>query len=340
MKKILVTGDSGYIGSSLVLILLKNNYEVIGLDTDYFDKNLPPKIQLSYKRIIKDIRTVKEKDLNDIDCVVHLAALSNDPIGAINPRLTREINLAASVRLAKIAKKAGASRFLFSSSCSIYGVAKNGIVNEKSKTNPITEYAKSKINTEKALLKMANDNFCVSILRNSTVYGYSPKFRSDLVVNDLTLSALINNEIRVKSDGTAWRPLIDVRDLSDIFKAFIEIDSEVINKEIFNIGFSKNNFQIKTVAKTISKVLGCRVSYNKELGKDSRSYKVNFDKLHSKFPDIVQKWPLEKSVKDLSLKLSRAIKNLGIDKDDYVRLTILQELINKGKLNKKLYWDK
>lgn len=336
----MVTGNDGYIGSSLVPLLLKSGYEIIGLGTNYFEKNLPPEKQPNYKIINKDIRSVEEKDLKDIYCIVHLAALSNDPMGEINPKLTKEINYAASIRLVRLAKTIGVKRFLFSSSCSIYGIAKNGIVNEKSRTNPITEYAKSKINTEKELLKMADDKFCISILRNSTVYGYSPKFRSDLVVNDLTLSALINGEIRVRSDGVAWRPLIDVRDLSNIFKAFIEADPKDINKEIFNIGFSENNFQVKTIAETISKVLSRGITYNKELGKDSRSYKVSFDKFHSKFPDIIQKWPLEKSVKDLSIRLSKAIKNPGINKEDYVRLAVLKDLISRKRLNSKLYWNK
>ena len=339
MKKILVTGDKGYIGSSLTPLLLKNGYKVVGLDTSYFKKSLSPKKSPSYQRINKDIRNIEEKDMVGVDCVIHLAALSNDPMGAIDPSLTREINYVASMNLAKAAKKVGVKRFIFSSSCSIYGIAKSGEVNEKSKTSPITEYAKSKIKTEKELRKLGDRNFCVVILRNSTVYGYAPKFRSDLVVNDLTLSALVNNEIRVKSDGKAWRPLIDVKDLSNIFKEFIEADSKTVNKEIFNIGFGQNNFQVKTIAETISKVLDCPVSFNKELGKDSRSYKVNFDKFHSAFPNIVQKWPLEKSVKDLSARLSKEIKTKEI-KSVYARLAVLQGLIDKKKLNKKLYWNK
>ncbi|MEK9175907.1 MAG: SDR family oxidoreductase [Patescibacteria group bacterium] len=340
MKKILVTGDFGYIGSALVPLLLHHGYKVVGFDTDYFEKSLGDSKPQFYKRIIKDIRKAEKKDLEDIDCVIHLAALSNDPMGEIDPKVTEEINFKSTIRVAELAKEAHVKRFIFSSSCSIYGIAKSGVVDERSKVNPITEYAKSKINVEKELMRMADNKFCTAILRNSTVYGYSPKFRSDLVVNDLTLSALINGKIRVKSDGTAWRPLLDVRDLSNIFKAFIEADSKTINKEIFNIGFSENNFQVKTIAETISEVLLCGITYNRELGKDSRSYSVSFDKFHSKFPNIVQKWPLEKSVKDLSVRLSAAIKNPGINREDYVRLVTLQDLISKKRLNHKLYWNK
>lgn len=335
--KVLVTGDRGYIGSTLVPLLVKNGYEVVGIDTNFFKKNII-RSDAKYKKFNKDIRKITSKDLAGIEAVIHLAALSNDPMGEINPGLTRQINYEASVRLAKLAKKIGVKRFLFSSSCSIYGIAKNGIVNEKSSTNPVTEYAKSKIKVEKELRKMSDENFCVGILRNSTVYGFSPKFRCDLVVNDLMLNALLNKEIKVQSDGSPWRPLIDVRDLSNVFLAFLKADSNLINGEIINIGFKENNFQIKNIASEIKKDLGYEVMYPGKKAVDSRSYRVDFSKFGKTFPGIKQKWPLHLSVKNLSSILKKEIKNKNFHREDYVRLFVLQKLINDKKLNKKLYW--
>jgi len=337
---VLVTGDKGYIGETLVPLLIENSFDVVGLDTDFFTTTLDASENNNYKRIVKDIRDVEESDLEGIDAIVHLSALSNDPIGELNPGLTEEINLEASVRLAKMAKKVGVKRFIFSSSCSIYGIAKEETVDESSEVNPLTAYARSKIETEKALLEMFDDNFCVGLMRNSTVYGYSPKFRNDLVVNNFVTTAIAYGQIRVMSDGTPWRPLIDVRDLSKIFIEFLKAPAEKINGKITNIGFAENNFQVKDLLDEVKKQLPeCEVVYTGEHGKDSRSYKVNFDKFKSMFPEVKQEWTLDRSVADLITHL----RNAHYSKEDFeagtfTRLSVLKQLISQEKVTQDLRW--
>lgn len=340
MKKILVTGDKGYIGSALVPMLIKKGYTVTGLDTGFFTTQLDPSKSPDYTLITKDVRNVVEKDVEGMDAVIHLCALSNDPMGDIDPKLTEEINFKSSVKLAKLAKKAKVKRFLFSSSCSIYGIAKEDTVSEKSQVNPLTAYASSKIKTERVLQDLADPDFTVGLLRNSTVYGYSPKFRDDLVVNNFTVHAVANKKIQVLSDGSPWRPLIDVRDLSNIFIEFLQADKKKINGKIINIGFEDNNFQVKTVLATVKKnVPGCEVQYTGEHGADTRSYKVSFSLFASLFPHIKQEWNLNKSVKDLVKHLmSSHFNSADLNKHEYTRLAVLKKLILNGKLDNRLYW--
>lgn len=338
--RILVTGDRGYIGSVLVPILPESDYEVIGFDTDYFKTTLDSSEKGNYKKITKDIREIGEKDLEGIDSIIHLSALSNDPMGEINPSLTEEVNYEASIILASLAKKVGVKRFIFSSSCSIYGIAKEDMVDELSEVNPLTAYAKSKIETEKALKEICDSDFCVGLMRNSTVYGYSPKFRNDLVVNNLVTTALAYGQIQVMSDGTPWRPLVDVRDLSKTFIEFLEAPVEKINGQIINVGFSENNFQVKDLVAEIKKQLPeCEVVYTGEHGKDSRSYKVNFDKFKSLFPEIKQEWTLDKSISDLISHLKSAnFTKKDFEEGSFTRLAVLKKLISEGKIDKNLFW--
>lgn len=339
MQTVLVTGDRGYIGSVLVPLLLSKGYSVVGLDTNYFGKG--DEISNSnYLAVRKDIREVEKEDLKGIYGVIHLSALSNDPMGEIDPRLTSDINYEASMRLARLAKKAGVKRFLFSSSCSIYGIAKDGIVSEESPVNPLTAYAKSKIDTESELQKLADNNFCVSLMRNSTVYGYSPKFRNDLVVNNLVTTALAFSEIRIMSDGSPWRPLIDVRDLSRIFIEFLKADSKKINGKIINVGFSENNLQIKNIADIVKKhIPGCEVIYTGEHGKDTRSYKVNFDRFKNLFPHVLQEWTLDKSVEDMIKSLNRAgFGKKEFESGEFTRLTVLKNLLSSKSVDENLNW--
>lgn len=339
VKKILITGINGYIGTVLAKRLLKKGYKVIGWDTNYFKEITLGHHKNSYPSKSLDIRQNGQK-LTGIDCIIHLAALSNDPMGALDEKLTFDINFKATINLAKEAKKAGVKRFIFSSSCSVYGIADKDIVNEQSPINPLTAYAKSKALVEEALQKLKDDSFCVCLLRNATVYGYSPRFRNDLVVNNLVTSGLAFKEIRVLSDGTPWRPLIDVRDLCDIFCKFIKTESKHVNGNIFNIGFSKSNYQIKHILKLIKKNLPkCQILFTKEHGKDTRSYKVNFSKLKKLFPNLKQNWPLERSIQNLIKELKKNnFKREHFEQRTFERLNTLKSLISESKLTKDLYW--
>jgi len=339
IKKVLVTGDRGYIGAVLVPMLLKEGYEVTGLDTHFFTDGFEK--NTSYTQITKDIRHIVKKDLEGIDAVIHLAALSNDPMGEINPNLTRDINLLASKKLARLSKSAGVKRFLFSSSCSIYGIA-GDTVDETSKVSPQTAYAESKIKVENALKKLADAKFCVGLLRNSTVYGYSPKFRNDLVVNNFVTCALALGKIKMMSDGSPWRPLIDVRDLSRIFIEFLKADKRKINGEVINIGFEENNFQVKDVLKSVQKNLPeCKVEFTGEHGADTRSYKVEFNKFKKKFPSFEKKWPLDKSVADLVKRLKKEkFTKKDFVSGRYTRLAVLKQLLDTKKVDKDLFFTK
>lgn len=338
IKKVLVTGSEGYIGSVLVKELLKKGYEVDGFDTCFYKDGKDD--SRDYTFIKGDIRSLDSLPLDKYDAVIHLAALSNDPSGDLNPLLTEEINYKSSIALAKKAKKSGVKRFLFSSSCSIYGIAENGVVDETSKVNPLTAYARSKIMTEDKLKELSDPNFFVGLLRNSTVYGYSPMFRNDLVVNNFVTCALALNQIKIMSDGTPWRPLIDVRDLSNIFMAFLETNNPDINANVINIGFNENNFQVRDLLNEVHKQLPkCEIKYTGEHGKDSRSYKVNFDKFKNYFPDVQKKWPLDKSIKDMINNLTE-IKYSKEDfiNEKFVRLRALKNLLENKKINNDLYW--
>ncbi len=340
MKTILVTGDRGYIGAVLVPALIESDYHIIGIDNNYFQNSKTSSFKNKhYFQLVKDIRRLEKKDLYDIEAIIHLAALSNDPMGELSPKLTNDINYLTTIRLAAIAKEAKVKRFIFSSSCSIYGITEEETVNEKSKTNPLTAYAKSKIKTEKELKRLANDKFTVGILRNSTVYGFSPRFRDDLVVNNLVSSALAYGKIIVLSDGSPWRPLIDVRDLSKIFEEFLLIEPSRINGEIINIGFAENNYRVKDIVKIIKALLPkCETVFAGEHGKDTRSYKVNFAKFRKIFPEFKQTWPLKRSIKDLIIQLKKI--NYGkkeFETGKYTRLKTLKLLTAKHKIDKNLY---
>lgn len=340
MKKILITGSDGYIGSTLTQKLIDMGYEVTGLDTFFFSDSILGKYKIPYKIIQADTRNIDGLDLTQFEAIIHLAALSNDPMGEIDPILTEEINHKATINLAKRAKMSKIKRFIFSSSCSIYGITKQDTVDETSEVNPLTSYAKFKIDSENELKKLADDNFCVCLLRNSTVYGFSPKFRDDLVVNNLTCLAVALKKLLIKSDGTPWRPLIDVRDLSYILTEFLTIEKKLVNSQVINIGFNENNLQVKDIIMQIHKLLpDTEVIFNKYPDKDSRSYRVDFSKFNKLFPNIKQEWSIKQSVNDLIFQLQ---KNNYTKREflsgKFTRLKRLEKLMKKGRLNKKLYW--
>ncbi len=341
IKKVLVTGHNGYIGMVLTELLTSQGFEVIGWDTDFYVStafNLPSK-QINGEKL--DVRNISQASLQGVDAIIHLAALSNDPMGDLNPSLTEQINYQATVRLAQMAKASGVKRFIFSSSCSIYGIASSGIVTETSPVNPLTSYATSKIRCEQDLIKLHDASFCVCLLRNSTVYGFSPAFRDDLVVNNLTACGMTTNEIRILSDGSPWRPLIDVRDLAFIMSLFLHADIETVNGEVINIGFNTSNYQVKELAQAVAEVLpGCAVIITGEHGADSRSYKVNFDKFNHIFPNSTPQWPLLRSIADLvkQLKTHKYTKQ-DFETKKFARITQLKKLLSEHKINDELLWQ-
>ncbi len=347
MKKaatILVTGSSGYIGSLLVDLLKKAGYRVVGLDTGYFDN---PACQFKAgeqpnKFIKKDIRQIEKSDLENIDAICHLAAISNDPMGALNPELTYEINLRASEKLAKLAKEAGVKKFLFSSSCSVYGQAGNKDITEEDAVDPKTAYAVSKVEFEKILLKLADTEFCPIILRNSTAYGSSPKLRLDLVLNNLTANAFTSGKIKILSDGSPWRPMIHAEDIARLFVALLDAPRAMVCAQIINAGRNEENFRVKEIAEVVRKsVPQSQLSFSSTPDKDSRTYRVNFDKLKRLLPDFKFKWTLEAATKELlsDFKIQGLPKEV-IEAKKFVRLTQLNQLIGEGKIDSELHWKK
>ncbi len=339
-KKILISGADGYIGCVLANTLLSHGYEVHGIDTMYFKDITLGQYNHSYPMTQKDIRSITEDDLYGFDAVIHLAGLSNDAMSIINPDLTEEINHKATISLAKKARAAGVKKFLFSSSCSVYGRSSNAYVNESSKLNPLTPYAVSKIAAEQGLQKLASSDFFVGLLRNSTVCGYSPKFRNDLVVNNFASSALALSKINIHSDGSPWRPLIDVRDLATVFIAFLQTKNSKLNGRIINIGFTQSNVRVVDILDSIKKVIpDCKIVFTGKHGADSRSYKVDFSLFIKFFPGVTIQYPLERTISDLVEK----IKIHNITKQDilsgkFERIVSLRNLLRQKRLTMNLCW--
>lgn len=340
MKRILVTGSDGYIGAVLTDYLRRQGYDVTGLDTLYFDDVVLGRYQRPYPLIRRDIRSVSELDVRGYDAIVHLAALSNDATGQLHPAVTEDINLRATIALARLAKRQRVKRFLFSSSCSMYGIRDDTPAEEGSPLCPLTAYARSKAMAEEALRSLADKRFCIGILRNATIYGYSPKFRSDLVVNNLVASALALQRIEIHSDGTPWRPLMDIRDLCDAFIALLYADAGAVNGVSINVGFDENNYQIKQVVEEVRTALpGSRVVYTHRHGADTRSYRVSFQKFKTLFPRITQRWPLKRSIRDMirNLRMYHFIKKDFVN-GRFDRVRELKKLMVQKKLNDTLYW--
>ena len=333
--KVLITGQNGYVGRVLTNLLLENKYDVLGCDINYFPTAFDNDLH-EISNVASDIRDITEKDLKKVDVIMHLAGLSNDTLGELNPKLTHEINYLSTVRLAKISKQAGVQKFIFSSSCSTYG--KNlTFANENSDLDPLTEYAKSKVKSESEILALKNEEFCPTILRNATVYGNSPSLRLDLVVNNLTASAFVTGKVKLLSDGTAWRPQLHVEDMSSAFLTVMESSEELIRGQIFNVGNNDENFKIYQIAEEVKKIIpGSKIEFVNKSNKDSRSYKVDFTKINNTL-GFKTKWNLEKGIKQLYdfFKKEKLIENDFHDKKFY-RLKQLKWLIANGFLDENL----
>jgi len=290
----------------------------------------------------KDVRDAEISDVKGFDAIMHLAALSNDPLGDLNPSLTDEINHLASVRLAKLAKEAGVSRFLFSSSCSTYGAAGgDSLLNEEAELRPVTPYGMSKVKVEQDVAKLADSNFSPTFLRNATAYGVSPRLRFDLVLNNLVAWAFATKRIHIKSDGTPWRPIVHIEDISRAFIAILNAPREKVHCQAFNVGLTEENYQIQELAEIVREVVpDSRVEYAKDGGPDTRCYRVDFSKLARVLPDCKLRW----NARDGARQLYHAVQKVGTKLEDfegprYKRISHIQSLLNSGRLDSSLRWS-
>ncbi len=339
--RVLLTGHDGYIGAVLAPLLLSEGHEVVGLDTGYFGDCLFGESPLPLSVLNRDIRDVRPEDLAGFDAVVHLAAISNDPLGNLNPECTYDINHRASVRLAQLAKRAGVRRFLYSSSCSVYGASsQDDVLDEQASFAPVTPYAESKVWVERDVLKLADDEFSPTFMRNATVYGVSPRLRGDLVVNNLVGWAITTGKVMLKSDGTPWRPLVHVEDVCKAFAVALKAPRESVHAQAFNVGRQGENYRVRTVAELVHKAVpGSELSFAEGAGADPRCYRVDFSKIARVLPEFNPGWDVARGI----LQLRDAFRAVGITRDDlegdrYLRIKTIQRLLEQGRIDSDLRW--
>jgi nucleoside-diphosphate-sugar epimerase len=342
--RILVTGHNGYVGTIMVPMLVKAGHEVVGYDTNLYQAaTFGDDIhKVDIVEVDKDIRDIELADVDGFDAVIHLAGLSNDPLGDLNPELTHKINYEASVQLARLAKAAGVERFIFSSSCSNYGAGGDDWIDEESPFRPVTPYGRSKVMVEKDVAELADDNFSPTFLRSGTAYGVSPRLRFDLVLNNLVAWAYTTGLVYLKSDGTPWRPILHIEDMSLAFLAALESPRELVHNEAFNVGRSQENYRISEMAEIVAETVpGSRIEYADDAGPDKRCYRVNSDKIITTLPGFKPKWNARLGAKELY----EAYMEVGLQQEEfegprYRRIHHIKYLINNGYLNQDLRWTK
>jgi nucleoside-diphosphate-sugar epimerase len=338
--KVLVTGHNGYIGSIMVPMLVAAGHEVVGLDSYLFrdctfgeDTSEVPSLRL-------DVRQVEAKHIAGFDAVIHLAGISNDPLGDLNPQCTYDINHLASVRLATLAKQVGVPRFLHSSSCSLYGAAGEETLSENAEFNPVTPYGVSKVWVERDVSSLADENFSPTFLRNATAYGVSPRLRGDLMVNNLVGYAFTTGEVLIKSDGMPWRPLVHIEDISRAFLAVLHAPRELIHNQAFNVGRTEENYRVREVADLVQEIVpGSTVKYAEGASPDLRCYRVDCNKIMKTLPEFQPQWTVRKGIEELYA----AYRQHGLTCDEflssrYLRIKHVRKLQAEEKLDSQLYW--
>ena len=343
--RVLVTGHQGYIGTILVPMLVAAGHEVVGLDTDLYSRSTFGGDVPEVPTLKKDVRDVTIEnltvgDLEGFEAVIHLAGLSNDPLGNLNPNLTHDINYLATVRIAELAKQAGASRYIFSSSCSNYGAGGQDWLTEESDFNPVTPYGVSKVRSEAGLSKLADDSFSPTYLRNATAFGVSPRLRFDLVLNNLTAWAFTTGRVYIKSDGTPWRPIVHIEDISRAFLAVLDAPREKVHDEAFNVGRNEDNYQIRELADIVKETVpDCQIEYAPDAGPDKRCYRVDCSKIKRVLPSFDPQWDARKGVQELY----EAYQKVGLTLEEfegnrYQRIAHIKSLMAEGVLGEDLRW--